>query len=258
VKLYNLHTLLQNTILTSEPLIHPHLASPPKGTIEDRVAIYADGFYLRLEETLHSDYEILASILGGNKFTKMCIQYIDCYPSQSYTLNFFGQHLEAFLKKTQPYNKKPYLSEIASFEWAQSQSITTNDTDLLSVNDLQSVPVNEWPENRFYLHPSSTILTMHWNSLELIEAVRKNNPIPFAKKLKAPQHVLVWRRQRETRYCKLKYLDYILMKAILSKATFLEICEQLSQKMPEEKVPTYLVKELHAWLQEQLLTKDLN
>src|SRR4051794_29474048 len=122
-----LNVLLQQSILTSEPLINPHLVLPPKGSLEDRVAIYANGFYARIAEALQSDYTTLASILGQNQFFKMCAHYIDSYPSYTYSLNFIGKDLPYFLKKTRPYLKKPYLAEIALFEWAESLAVIASD-----------------------------------------------------------------------------------------------------------------------------------
>lgn len=248
----DLHSLLQNSMLTLEPLIDPYLNAPPKGSIADRVAIYTDGFYSRLEETLTNDYSTLAAVMGENKFSKMCRNYMEVYPSYSYSLNFFGQNLSLFLTQALPFNKKPYLAEIASFEWAEYQSIIAGDRDLLSASDLHSLPVTQWPEMKFYLHPSCKILPMQWNSLSLIKATRANLFIPSPKKLKAPQSVMVWRRQREVRYRRLDHLELIMLNAINQQASFKEICDYLGNEMPEDKVAPYLVKELYAWLQEQL------
>lgn len=253
MKPIDLQTILQDSILTAEPQILPYLCSPPRGCVEDRFAIYAHGFYARLAEVLASDYTTLASLIGENKFSQICQDYIQTYPSYSYSLNFLGQNLPQFLIHTQPYNKKIYLAEIAAFEWAESQSITAADAKILSVSDLQLLPPSQWPEHIFYLHPSCQILTMKWNSLSLIKAARNNAPIPRPRKLKTPQSVIVWRHQREVRYCKLKRSELTMLTAIQQQASFMEICEQLCFDMPEENVANYLVQELHGWLQEQLL-----
>ena len=256
MKLTDLHTLLQNSILSMEPLINPYLQSPPKGTVADRVAIYANGFYSRLQEALTSDYNTLATLMGEDEFSTMCRNYMDLYPSYSYSLNFFGQNLSQFLTETSPYHKKAYLAEIAAFEWAEAQSITASEAKLLLVTDLQSMPTSQWPEMKFYLHPSCKILTMHWNSLSILEASRSCNPIPRPRKLKVPLSVLVWRHQLEMRYYKLDRLEHIMLKAIKGQASFIEICEHLCHEMPEDEVANYLVQELHAWLHEQLLVSS--
>ncbi|MBA2655698.1 MAG: putative DNA-binding domain-containing protein [Tatlockia sp.] len=252
----NLDNLLQDTMLSAEPLIHPHLAKPPKGSLEARVAIYTEGFYTRLEDTLASDYSALAFLLAGGKFKKLCRAYTDTHPSCHYSLNSFGQHMESFIKANPVFNKTPYLAELARFEWAESQAIIAADATLLRATDLQALPPANWPELVFSLHPSSCLLRFDWNSIELIEAIRSNNQVPKPKKLKKPQSVLVWRRQTEVLYCKLNARDYTLVKAMKAKANFLELCELLSKKMPEAKVPPFLVKELYAWLSEELFIKE--
>lgn len=94
---------------------------------------------------------------------------------------------------------------------------------------------------------------MHWNSLSLIKASRSNKSIPVPKKLKTPQFIMVWRRQLEVRYRKLDYSERTMLNAIIQKASFMDICEILSHRMPENEVAPYLVKELHAWIQENCL-----
>lgn len=248
------YSLLQDTIITSEPLINAHLQMPPRGTVADRVAIYADGYYGRLEETLMSDYETLVEVMGESKFTKMCRLYTDTYPSYHYSLNSFGESLSQFLTDNSPYNKKPYLAEIADFEWAEYQAMVAKDAPLLTTAQLQSLPPELWPELQLNLHPSCKMLTLYWNSLAILKAARDNKVLPKAKKLKTPQSVFIWRRNLDVRYCAVGHLEFIMLDAIKNHATFIEICGKLSEQMPEDEVATYLVKELHEWLQEHVFS----
>lgn len=255
MKLNELHSLFQNSMLTLDPLIEPYLCPPPRGSIDDRVAIYAHGFYGRLEETLANDYSTLAAVLGESKFNTVCRKYIDAYPSYHYSLNSFGQHFSQFLLETPAFRKKTYLSEIAAFEWAESEAIVRPNAELLSESDLRDLAPKAWPKLRLYLHPSSQILCMHWNSLALIEAVRRGLAIPQPRKLKNPQFVLIWRRQLEVHSYKLDHLEQTLLQAIQSQATFMELCEQLSHKIPETEVASYIVQKLHSWLNDHLFER---
>ena len=63
---------------------------------------------------------------------------------------------------------------------------------------------------------------------------------------------MVWRRKLDIRYCTLGVQELTMLNAIKEQATFTEICELLSHVMPEEDVANYLVKELYAWLQEEV------
>ncbi|KTD51433.1 hypothetical protein Lqui_0277 [Legionella quinlivanii] len=242
---------LQNSMLTLEPVVKPHLCQPPRGSIEDRISIYANGYYNRLEEALMDDYPVLVAIMGGSNFHNMSRNYIHAYPSSHYSLDLFGQNLSQFLFETLPYSRKPYLSEIAAFEWAQSDAITSHDADLLCEADLQKLSPEEWLNLKFYLHPSCRVIDMHWNSLMLIETPGKSQP----KKLKTPQFVLIWRRQLDVLNYKLSPLEFILIQAIQSGAAFMEICDQISSKMEEKEAAAYIVQKLHFWLNSQLLVK---
>ncbi|MCE3046403.1 DNA-binding domain-containing protein [Legionella sp. 16cNR16C] len=255
MKFEELSELLQNSMLTLEPVVKPHLCQPPRGSIEDRISIYANGFYNRLEEALMDDYPALVTVMGESNFHNMSRKYINAYPSSHYSLDLFGQQLRQFLLETVPFSRKPYLSEIAAFEWARSTAITSHDATLLYEADLQKLSPEEWLNLKFYLHPSCEVIGMHWNSLILAETAGQGRSILKPKKLKNPQFVLIWRRQLEVCHHKLDHLELLLINAIRAGATFMEICDQISYKMTEENAAAYIVQKLHFWLHNQLLVK---
>lgn len=247
------YSLLQNSILNHDLLIEPYLQMPPKGVIADRINIYANGFYSRLEEVLLNDYPTLAAQLGQQAFSNLCRSYVIAYPSYSYSLNFLGQYLNRFLAETAPYSKKPYLAEIAAYEWAESQAFTAANATLLTVAELQILPASEWPDKKFYLHPSCHLLTMHWNSFSLLDARRRQSKnFPRPKKLTAPQALLVWRRELQVRYYQLDDVELALLTAVKKEASFMELCEHLSHVIREDDVASYIVKKMHIWLNEQI------
>ncbi|KTC71542.1 hypothetical protein Lbir_1694 [Legionella birminghamensis] len=255
MKFEELSILLQDSMLGLEPIIKSQLCQPPRGSIEDRVSIYAHGYYNRLQEALMNDYPVLVKIMGESDFHKMSRKYIDAYPSTHYSLDAFGQHLSLFLCEMTPYRKRPYLSEIAAVEWAQSAAITSPDAPLLCEDDLKKLSPEEWPSLKFYLHPSLQVIGLHWNSLLLIETAGRKRSRPRPEKLKNPQSLLIWRRQLEVCRFKPDHLGLLLINAIQSGAAFLEICDQLSNKMAEKEAAPYLVQNLHFWLNNQLLVK---
>lgn len=250
----DLYTLLQHSILHQDPIIEPYLHNPPQGSLADRIAIYTNGFYSRLEEALLSDYQTLAVLMGKDEFSQLCKKYVTTYPSQSFSLNFLGQNISKFLMETAPYDKKPYLSEIAFYEWAEAQAHTSTDATIVTTTELQQLPPDQWPDLKFYLHPSCHLLTMYWNSLALIKASRATyKHLPRPKKMAGSQSVMVWRRQQQIRYYVLNSLELNMLQAMKNNASFIEICEQLSTEMKDDEVANYLVKKLYVWLQEEWL-----
>jgi hypothetical protein len=252
MNLNELQSLLQKSILTQQPLIQSELQPPPKGCIDDRIAIYSSGFYQRLKESLSMDFPCLSKLMGEKKFSKMSEKYIEQYPSLSPTLNFYGKLMPHFLMETEPYKNKPFLAEIATFEWAEYMAMVSKDNRLQRVSDLQAVAPEKWPDLRFYLHPSCQLLSFHWNSLSLIKSIRDNRLNLQAKKLTPPQQVLVWRQQTDVNYCILDDLQFNFLHQITQGASFLELCDHLSLHMPEEEATAYIVKQMHIWLAEQL------
>ncbi len=252
MKLNELQSLLQNSILTQQPLIQSELQDPPRGHLDDRVAVYTHGYYQRLEESLAMDFPCLSALMGERKFNKMLSKYIDQHPSVSCTLNFYGKEVSQFLSETEPYKQKPFLAEMADFEWAEYMASVSVDKTLLLASDLQALPPEKWPDLRFYLHPSCQFLSFHWNSLSLINAIRDKRLNLSAKKLQSPQKALVWRQQQGVSHCILDEMKYDLLQQMNQGASFLELCDQLSVNMPEEEATNYIVKQMHAWLGDQI------
>jgi hypothetical protein len=113
--LLNLQLNFKETLMTDgvsiEALLNNHAHSA------SAVAIYKNAYQLRLIETLKADYPVLESLLGTERFSELSMEYLTEYPSTSFTLRHFGQHLGKFLKHNAVYKKQPYLAEMADFEW---------------------------------------------------------------------------------------------------------------------------------------------
>lgn len=250
--LENLYTLFQQSMLSQQPLIESQLKTPPKGSLRDRIAIYADGYYGRLQETLASDYEILAFLLGDKAFSHLCKIYVTAYPSTSYSLNFLGQHLSRFLSEKSPFKKSPWLAEIAACEWAEAEAFSAVNARLLTIAELQSQPAEKWPELQFYLHPSCHLLQLQWNSFAMMQTFKTKKRHLKPAKMKNPKALLIWRCQLQIRQCFLDNLELNILEAIQKNCSFMAICELLSQEMQDDEAAKYLVSKLYSWLQDKI------
>ncbi len=96
-------------------------------TAEQRLAIYANAYYARLLECLRESFPVLTKTLSPEVFNDFAFDYLQRYPSKTYTLNRLGDHFPAFLDETRPdrteENPNPptdwpdFLIDLARLEW---------------------------------------------------------------------------------------------------------------------------------------------
>lgn len=81
--------------------IHTLLATPVGIDPHARLAIYANGYWLRLIECLQSDYPALSRLLGPELFAFFARAYLSKHPSRSPTLHALGARFPHFLRTSQ-------------------------------------------------------------------------------------------------------------------------------------------------------------
>jgi hypothetical protein len=69
---------------------------------EQRLEIYANAYYARLLECLRDGFPVLALVLGAEVFDSFAFDYLQRYPSRSYTLNRLAESFPRFLAETRP------------------------------------------------------------------------------------------------------------------------------------------------------------
>ncbi|HVT17147.1 MAG TPA: DNA-binding domain-containing protein [Thermoanaerobaculia bacterium] len=71
-------------------------------TATERLSIYAHAYYARLLECLGECFPVLARALGEEVFDSLAFEYLQRYPSRSYTLDRLGESFARFLEETRP------------------------------------------------------------------------------------------------------------------------------------------------------------
>lgn len=69
---------------------------------EQRLEIYANAYYARLLECLRDTFPVLAQVLGAEVFDGFAFDYLQRYPSRSYTLYRLAESFPRFLDETRP------------------------------------------------------------------------------------------------------------------------------------------------------------
>lgn len=252
--LYEIQHAFQNHLRGADPDILRYLKLPDQGLIEDRLAVYANGYRWRLIDALQREYAVLLAYLGEEAFTDCADDFMDTHPSRYYSINDFARQFPEFLAHTVSV-EYGYHVELAKLCRALNQSMEVADASILHQKALQSLSSEQWPALCFTLHPSVQILDFQWNTFELWKTWVQE------KKLFKPvfqrTHCIVWRKELQSYAHRLTSVEQNLLGAIQKGDCFAQLCEAIYQEgLTEENEAAIQVAQcLTRWLSNHLFSE---
>jgi len=197
----------------------------------ERVNIYANMYFFRILDCLKEDFPSLVKILGDREFHNLIVQYLQVYPPTHFSLRYVGQHLSEFLKG------RGELADLAQFEWAQIEAFDAADAQVLTHEDLQKIPADDWPEMKLQLHPSCQLLHVHYNVHEICPNIQTQET-----------YLRIWRQNLNVYHAAISADEFAALKAIQSGACFADVCAQVDDA---HQVMTWL----SGWISQGLLVQ---
>lgn len=95
---------------------------PPRGALEQRLGVYADGYVARLHDALRETYPALAHLAGGRRFAALARRYAVGCRTDSYNLNDCGADLVEFLRADPLAEDYSFAPDLAQLEWRVAQA----------------------------------------------------------------------------------------------------------------------------------------
>lgn len=256
-RLRELQEQFQTYVYQKKTEIKDKIVNAPQISVEERVEIYREGYYLRLIDILAREFSALKNFLGKEKFDALCHEYIDAYPSTHFSVRTYGKNMVSFL--TNRPNTDPLHVELAKFEWPFGKVIDAPDGPQLCVEDLGTIPPEGWATLRLEFHPSMEMISLHYNTPEIWQALFNNNPdefpVPEQVHSDQPQYWLVWRFNQRSHYLHINSHHKVMIDAIQSNKTFCEICEALCDHMEVEQVAQFAGESLRDWVSSGLISR---
>ena len=231
--------------------IRSQVVGTEKVSVETRLAIYGNAYRYRLLDALSDNYPSVHTLLGDEGFYNNGVDYLAEYPSQHFSIRYFGSHLKEFLAEHHP--DTAVLAEMACFEWALRDAFDAADRESLGLDALQQLDPVSWGGLRFTLHPSVTRLDLKWNTPQLWSAIEdETGQIPF-EEAEYPIPWLIWRKDLKTYYRSLDVDEAWALDAVMQGHTFGDICEGVCEWIDEEHAPARVADFLAQWLAADLL-----
>ena len=231
-----------------------------KLTAAERVSIYANAYYARLVECLGECFPILKKALGEEVFGGFALEYLQRYPSQSYTLDRLGENFSRFLEETRPdrsddgdrpakTNWPDFLFDLATLEWTVAQVFDGPGIEherILAAADLQALPAERFGQARLIPVVCLRLLTFRYPVNDYYTAARRageNEQVALPDP--SIEHVAITRRDYIVRRHTLTPPQRALLEALQTGVTVTEAISaaaEISQLEDDE-----LAGELQSW-----------
>ena len=139
----------------------------PGPTPSERIAVYGDGWYLRLEESLRDDYPEVVARLGDERWEKLLHDYLRAHPSSDPSIARASDRLPEYLVQWDASLKNTEVPELAVLERAIYNVFGAKDAEIWKVDELATMNDDEAEVLRFELQPSVSLFAFKWNAVDL-------------------------------------------------------------------------------------------
>ena len=240
----------QDNVLTGNPAIDDEIEGGNAEFRDARLAIYRDAYRLRLIEVLGNDYDVLHAYLGDELFDTLAGDYVTAHPSTFRNVRWFGGKLAEFLEATPRFAEHPELAELARFEWSLGQAFDSPDENPVQFEEVAAVPPESWSDLRFRPHPSLRRLDLSTNAVAIWKEIGNEADPPAPETFTKPVGWAIWRKQHSPFFRSLEDDEAWALNALLSQASFGEICAGLCEWVVEEEAAARAAGLLRGWVEE--------
>ncbi len=170
----------------------------PSPTLQpaERIQIYRNMYLLRMEEALSIDFPAVQHFLGERRFFRLVKDYVQAYPSRSYTLDHLGRHFARYLgERSQEIEHGPFLHDLARIEWSLCLAFQAANAPSIAMTDLANVDPADFESLVLKPIPSMELLQLEHNANEYYRSWVKDEETPTPAR--EDDWLIVWRDSTE-------------------------------------------------------------
>jgi len=218
----------------------------------ERIGVYHGMYLMRIEEALATDYPVIKHYLGDEDFDELIRDYVARYPSRSYTLNRLGDHLPKFLADRSDWSQGGFLADLARLELAMTEVFDEEETPVLSGEDLEAVPPEDWEEAR--LRPIAALRLLEFEHVVVPHLTAFHRERPCPKAIKRVSWVVVYRRSYSVLRLELSAPEFALLSALVDGAQLGEAVADAVTANRSARQQAKVFRWFRTWIREGLFT----
>src|SRR6266404_2840200 len=217
----------------------------------ERLDIYASMYFFRLLDCLAEDFPALHAVVGHDTFHHIARDYVATHPSRHPSLRAFGAALSDFLERDPLREQRPYLGDLARFEWSLLEAFDAADRTPLPPERLKTLPAETWPLVRLELSPSLRVIDAAAPVHEVYAAATDGREIPSIAMRRTV--LRIWRHDLRVFHRVIDDLEWAALQSIERGEGFAATCEAATRIVGEERAALEVARTLDRWLDDGLV-----
>jgi uncharacterized protein (UPF0276 family) len=219
-----------------------------------RIGIYNDMYFLRLVDVLRDDFPTVAAVLGEDDYRTLVADYLGAHPPRDRALRELGRALPAFLAGflagTGPWSR-PWLADLAAFEWARADVFDAPDATPLTLADVQDLPPEDIATLGLRAIPAMRVVDVGHAVDETWRTVDRELSLVLPRP--QPLHFLVWRAAQDVVHRRVSAEEQSVLPALVDGLTFGGLCDRLGEGRSVDDAAKLAFELLANWLAGGLL-----
>jgi hypothetical protein len=218
----------------------------------ERLEIYARAYYARLLECLRTEFPMCVRAVGEAAFDQLALEYLQHYPSRSYTLNRLGENFPRFLEETRPPVEAgggdwpSLLVELAELEWAMGEVFDgpgLEGSDPGDFSALERLAPEEFGRCRLLTSPSLRLLSFQFPVSAYWEQLKRGGEVvpPAAQ----PTWLALVRVDYIVRRHHLSEPEFLILRRLQSGGSVVEAIAAGAESLTGD--PSHLASQLRQW-----------
>ena len=221
-----------------ESEIAVQLRSPSRKESAQRLDVYRNAYFIRLEKALAHDFPATAKTLGAETFAREAGKYVLAHPSRDPSLRYAGRGFPDWLRTS---SGVP-VGDLAAIEWAVMQIFDGPDRVPASKSCLDEIPPDRWDQLYVFLVPTLSVLELSSNADRAWLGEGKQTNLQPA----CTHWVAV---SRDTRFrpnlAELDHETFAVLNALLMESCLAKVNEDLAQDYDPKRLPEQVARALH-------------
>jgi hypothetical protein len=221
-------------------------------TPSERVGVYHGMYLMRMEEALSTDYPVIRYYLGDAGFSQLVEEYVERYPSRSYTLNRLGDHLPRFFADRPAHQQAELLQDLARLELAMTKVFDEQESPVLRVEELEAIPPESWGEARLRPIAAFRLLAFKYAVVPHLVAYHDDRPSPSPRR--RASWVALYRRDYSTLRLELTRAEHDLLRSLAGGTPLGEALAAAGSTQKSTRQRAQIFRWFRTWLAEGLFT----
>jgi hypothetical protein len=224
-------------------------------TSAERVEIYHGMYLLRMVEALEADYPAVRHFLGEEEFEQMVVDYVQSFPSRSYTLNRLGDHLPRFFAEHPERPHAAFLAELARYELAVTEAFDEQESPVLSPDEVKAIPQEAWPSARLVPIAALRLLAFRYAVTAAVEASQSKAEPPAPRRRQS--WVAVYRRDYSVLRTDLTRPQYELLSALAAGSSLGQAVATAALQLRASRRESAVFRWFSSWVAAGMFSKVL-